>query len=170
MVRTRASQNKKDTNDKKYNYKNNKLSDSKVKASQIKKKINDKKDNNKNNKLSDSKAKTSQRENNTNDNNTINTFGESCVLSYEVFPPDKNNIHERQFNVNSISGNKYTITINRLVNCTCPDCQNRQRRCKHIDFIMNEILHEKYPRIYYDNRALDDLFKYLPGNIPHKCE
>ena len=30
---------------------------------------------------------------------------------------------------------------------------------------MNEILHEKYPRIYYDNKALDYLFKYLPGHI-----
>ena len=98
-----------------------------------------------------------------------NTFGNSCVLSYEVLPPSKKNVHERQFNINSISGNKYTVTINRLVNCTCPDCQNRVRRCKHIDFIMNEILHEKYPRIYYDNKSLHYLFKDLPGNIPHKC-
>ena len=30
---------------------------------------------------------------------------------------------------------------------------------------MNDILHEKYPRIYYDNRALDSLFKYLPGHV-----
>ena len=35
-----------------------------------------------------------------------NTFGNSCVLSYEVFPPNKNNLHERQFSVNSTSGNK----------------------------------------------------------------
>ena len=98
-----------------------------------------------------------------------NTFGDSCVLSYEVFPPNKKKLHERQFNINSTSGNKYTVTINRLVNCTCPDCQHRVRRCKHINFIMNEILHEEYPRIYYDNKSLDQLFKYLPGNIPHKC-
>ena len=116
------------------------------------------------------------RNQNTKNNNNIknvkinNTFGDSCVLSYEVFPPKSNNLHERKFNVNSISGNKYTITVNRLVNCTCPDCQNRVRRCKHINFIMNEILHEKYPRIYYDNKALDNLFRYLPGNIPHECE
>ena len=99
-----------------------------------------------------------------------NTFGDSCVISYEVYPPNKKNIHERHFGVNSISGNKYMVTVNRLVNCTCPDCQNRVRRCKHINFIMNEILHEKYPRIYYDDKALDHLFKYLPGNIPHKCQ
>ena len=97
----------------------------------------------------------------------INTFKDTCVLNYEVFPPNRNNLHERQFNVSSISGKKYTVTINRLVNCTCPDCQYRVRRCKHINFIMNEILHEKYPRIYYDNKALDYLFKCLPGYLPH---
>ena len=107
---------------------------------------------------------------NNNNNNTINTFGESSIMSYEVFPPNKKNIHERQFNINSVSGNKYTVTISRLVNCTCPECTNKVRRCKHIDFIMNEVLHEKYPRIYYDNRALDYLFQYLPGNIEHDCQ
>ena len=112
------------------------------------------------------KSNKIQNKKNTKQNNT---FGDSCVLSYEVYPPNKKNLHERHFGVNSISGNKYIVTVNRLVNCTCPDCQNRVRRCKHINFIMNEILHEKYPRIYYDNRALDYLFKYLPGNIPHKC-
>ena len=114
-------------------------------------------------------VRTTKIQNKKNIKNKNNTFGDSCVLSYEVFPPNKNNLHERQFNVNSISGNKYTITVNRLVNCTCPDCQHRVRRCKHINFIMKELLHENEPRIYYDNKALDKLFKYLPGNIPHKC-
>ncbi len=99
-----------------------------------------------------------------------NSFGNSCVQSYEVYPPNKKNFHERKFGINSVSGNKYIVTINKLVNCTCPDCQNRVRRCKHIEFIMNEILHEKYPRIYYNNKTLDYLFKYLPGNVPHKCD
>ena len=114
-------------------------------------------------------VRTTKIQNKKNIKNKNNTFGDSCVLSYEVILPNKNNLHERQFNVNSISGNKYTITVNRLVNCTCPDCQYRVRRCKHINFIMKELLHENYPRIYYDNKALDKLFKYLPGNIPHKC-
>ena len=98
---------------------------------------------------------------------TQNTFGDSCVVSYEVFPPSKKNLYERKFRVNSTSGNKYTITVNRLVDCTCPDCRNRVRRCKHINFIMKELLHEKYPKIYYDDKSLDNLFKYLPGNINH---
>ncbi len=103
-------------------------------------------------------------------NNKAITFGDSCVVSYEVFPANKDNVHERKFIVNSISGNKYTVIVNRLVNCTCPDCQHRNRRCKHINFIMNNILHEPYPRIYYENKVLDNLFKYLPGNIPHICK
>ena len=114
-------------------------------------------------------VKSSKIQNKKNDKNN-NTFGNSCVLSYEIYPPNKLKLHERKFGINSISGKKYIVTVNRLVNCTCPDCQNRVRRCKHINFIMNEILHEKYPRIYYDDKALDHLFKYLPGNIPHKCQ
>ena len=98
------------------------------------------------------------------------TFGDTCVISYEVFPASKKKVHERKFNVNSISGNKYTVTVNKIVDCTCPDCQHRRRRCKHIEFIMNNILHENYPRITYDNKTLDYLFKYLPGNIPHVCK
>ena len=60
------------------------------------------------------------------------------------------------------------VTVNKLVNCTCPNCTYKAKRCKHIDFVMQDILHEKYPRIYYDNRALDSLFKYLPGHIRNK--
>ena len=97
-----------------------------------------------------------------------NIFKNSCILSYKVHPLNRKNIHERKFDVNSKSGNKYTITINRLVDCTCPDCQYRVRRCKHINFIMNNILEEEYPRIYYDNEALDSLFKNLPVNATHK--
>ena len=95
----------------------------------------------------------------------IDVFNDSCVTKYEVLPPKKNNFYERQFIINSISGNKYTVTVNKLVNCTCPLCTFKAKRCKHIDFVMNEILHEKYPRIYYDDNALDSLFRYLPGHI-----
>ena len=114
-------------------------------------------------------VKTRKMQNKKN-SNIKQTFGNSCVLSYEVYPPNKSNLHERKFGINSISGNKYIVTVNRLVDCTCPDCQNRVRRCKHINFIMNEILHEKYPRIYYDNKSLDYLFKNLPGSIQHSCK
>ena len=98
----------------------------------------------------------------------IDTFNDSCVTKYEVLPPKKNNYYERQFIISSISGNQYTVTVNKLVNCTCPICMYKAKRCKHIEFVMQDILHEKYPRIYYDDRALDSLFKYLPGHIRNR--
>ena len=98
----------------------------------------------------------------------IDVFNDSCVTKYEVLPPKKNNYYERQFIISSISGNQYTVTVNKLVNCTCPLCTYKAKRCKHIEFVMQDILHEKYPRIYYDDRALDSLFKYLPGHIRNR--
>ena len=95
----------------------------------------------------------------------IDTFNDSCVTKFEVLPPKKNNYYERQFIISSISGNQYTVTVNKLVNCTCPLCTYKAKRCKHIEFVMQDILHEKYPRIYYDDRALDSLFKFLPGHV-----
>ncbi len=103
-------------------------------------------------------------------NTDINVFDDSCVTKFEVLPPKKNNFYERQFIISSISGNQYIVTVNKLVNCTCPNCTYKARRCKHIEFVMQDILHEKYPRIYYDNKALDSLFKYLPGHIRNKEE
>ena len=98
----------------------------------------------------------------------IDVFYNSCVTKYEVLPPKKNNYYERQFIISSISGNQYTVTVNKLVNCTCPLCMYKAKRCKHIEFVMQDILHEKYPRIYYDDRALDSLFKYLPGHLRNR--
>ena len=98
----------------------------------------------------------------------VDVFNDSCVTKYEVFPPKKNNYYERKFIISSISGNQYTVTVNKLVNCTCPICMYKAKRCKHIEFVMQDILHEKYPRIYYDDRALDSLFKYLPGHIRNR--
>ena len=95
----------------------------------------------------------------------IDTFNDSCVVKYEVLPPKKNNFYERKFIIHSISGKNYTVTVNKLVDCTCPICVYKAKRCKHIDFVMKEILHERYPKIYYDNNSLDHLFKYLPGHV-----
>ena len=100
----------------------------------------------------------------------IDTFNDSCVVKYEVLPPKKNNFYERRFIIHSISGKSYIVTVNKLVDCTCPICVYKAKRCKHIDFVMNDILHEKYPKIYYDNKALDHLFKYLPGHVSSNIE
>ena len=98
----------------------------------------------------------------------IDVFNNSCVTKYEVLPPKNNNYYERQFIISSISGNQYTVTVNRLVHCTCPNCTYNAKRCKHIEFVMQDILHEKFPRIYYADNVLDSLFKYLPGHIKNR--
>ena len=69
-------------------------------------------------------------------NTDINVFDDSCVTKFEVLPPKKNNFYERQFIISSISGNQYIVTVNKLVNCTCPNCTYKARRCKHIEFVM----------------------------------
>ena len=95
------------------------------------------------------------------------TFYGSCILSYEAFAPERWDIHERKFNVKSTSGKTYTVIVNNFLSCTCPDCQFRDKRCKHIDFIMERVLHEKYPQPYYDDEDLDNMYKSLPWYIPH---
>ena len=100
----------------------------------------------------------------------IDVFHNSCVTKYEVLPPNRDNFYERKFIISSISGNQYIVTVNKLVNCTCPICTFKAKRCKHIEFVMQDILHEKYPRIYYDNKALDSLFRYLPGHVSNMDE
>ena len=107
--------------------------------------------------------KTANKEN-------LDVFYNSCVTKYEVLPPKRNNFYERKFIISSISGNQYIVTVNKLVNCTCPICTFKAKRCKHIEFVMQDILHEKYPRIYYDDKALDSLFKYLPGHVSNSIE
>ena len=71
----------------------------------------------------------------------VDVFNDSCVTKFEVLPPKNNNYYERQFIISSISGNQYTVTVNRLVHCTCPNCTYNAKRCKHIEFVMQDILH-----------------------------
>ena len=98
----------------------------------------------------------------------MEVFKDYYITKYEVLAPKKGNYYEREFIISSISGKEYKVTVSRLVNCTCPICFYKVKRCKHIEFVMQEILHEKYPRIYYDEKALDSLFQYLPGHIKNK--
>ena len=100
----------------------------------------------------------------------LETFGSSCITSYKVFPPDESNLHQRKFKVYSTSGKKYIVTVSQSPSCTCPDHCFRLKICKHINFIMNNVLQNKFPKEYYNHRTLDGLFKSLPGYIIHDCE
>lgn len=99
----------------------------------------------------------------------LETFGDSCITSYKVFPPDEWNLHKRKFKVYSKSGKKYIVTVDQCPSCTCPDHCFRHKVCKHIDFIMNNVLLNKFTREHYNHRTLDGLFKRLPGYIIHDC-
>ena len=49
----------------------------------------------------------------------------------------KNN--ERKFNILGTTGNKYIVTINYKITCTCMDYQSRNINCKHIYFVVLRI-------------------------------
>lgn len=100
----------------------------------------------------------------------LETFGSSCITSYKVFPPDESNLHQRKFKVYSTSGKKYIVTVSQSPSCTCPDHCFRFRLCKHINFILHNVLLNNSIRFYYDERSLDGMFKRLPGYIIHDCE
>ena len=98
------------------------------------------------------------------------TFGFSSIIGFRVFPPDESNLHQRTFKVYLSSGNKYIVTIERYPTCTCPDNDFRGKSCKHINFILENVLHDSFPKSYFNNKTLDKLFSRLPGYIIHDCE
>ena len=100
----------------------------------------------------------------------VETFSNSCITSYIVFPPDVLDLHQRQFKVYSTSGKNYIVTIKDEPTCTCPDHYFRGKSCKHISFILERVLHDKFPKLLYSNKILDALFRSLPGYIIHDCE
>lgn len=71
---------------------------------------------------------------------------------------------KKLFEVTGTSGNSYTVTICNHnssshafdIKCTCPDFENRKRRCKHIYFILIRIMgvdkSDADVKIYSDNQ------------------
>ena len=69
----------------------------------------------------------------------------------------------RKFVVQGDRGLGYTVSIQRYPRCDCPDCKFRYRRCKHMDFILKEVLKEDHPRLFYNNNVLEKMFENLGG-------
>ena len=61
----------------------------------------------------------------------------------ESIPPEDEDDPIREFLVMGTTGNVYTVTIENEPSCTCPDFQLRQRRCKHIFFILMRVMKDK---------------------------
>jgi predicted nucleic acid-binding Zn finger protein len=45
-----------------------------------------------------------------------------------------------RFFVQGGSGAQYEVAVHRTITCSCPDFQNRRRKCKHILFVMARVL------------------------------
>ena len=58
----------------------------------------------------------------------------------ESLPIDVEHPLERSFIIMGNSGNTYQVTISNYPKCTCPDNQNKGRRCKHIFFVLLRIM------------------------------
>lgn len=96
------------------------------------------------------------------------TFGQSSITGYRVFPPNKSDLHKRKFKVYSTSGEKAIVTVQSFPSCSY--CINLFSNCRHIKFILHNVLGDNFLKLYYDDRILDKLFKRLPGYVEHDCK
>jgi|SaaInlStandDraft_4_1057021.scaffolds.fasta_scaffold05022_1 hypothetical protein len=48
--------------------------------------------------------------------------------------------YERSFDIMGTTGNVYTVDIKKTPTCTCPDHKTRNRRCKHIYFVLIRVM------------------------------
>lgn len=71
------------------------------------------------------------------------------------------------FRVMGSTGTEYAVVLNELnVTCNCADCTRRQRKCKHILFVMSRImqlnaaeLEKMGPRVVLEPNVRDDLIR-----------
>jgi len=69
----------------------------------------------------------------------------------------------REYYVIGSSGNEYKVLINNNPCCTCPDFQSRNMRCKHIYYVLDQILNvgdEIIDIKNYSDSNLRNLFGY----------
>lgn len=74
-------------------------------------------------------------------------------------------IRERKYDIMGTTKNVYTVTINKTPSCTCPDYKQRHNRCKHIFFVLGQIMRVSEVREdirEYKNEELDDMFNKIP--------
>jgi len=72
---------------------------------------------------------------------------------------------ERNYDVMGTTGNVYTICICQFPTCTCPDFKSRNKRCKHIYFVLSRIMKVSEDREdvkNYTNEELTDMFNKIP--------
>ena len=74
-------------------------------------------------------------------------------------------IKERKYDIMGTTKNVYTVTVNNTPSCTCPDYKQRNKRCKHIFFVLTQIMkvgEEREDSNSYSDNELDDMFSKIP--------
>ena len=83
------------------------------------------------------------------------------VMAHEY----SNGVLERSYEVMGTTGNVYNVCICTSPTCTCPDYTSRQRRCKHIYFVLSRIMKVKEEQEdieQYTDDDLQDMFNNVP--------
>ena len=76
-----------------------------------------------------------------------------------------NKDYERCYDVMGTTGNVYTVRITNIPECSCPDYQSRNKRCKHIYFVLIRIMKlagDEEDTVSYSNEELLQMFKKIP--------
>lgn len=63
------------------------------------------------------------------------------------------------FDIMGSTGNIYTVSLNGKPECTCPDHELRNRRCKHILFMLAKIFNVEDP--YQPKFSMNEIKKYI---------
>jgi len=72
---------------------------------------------------------------------------------------------EKKYIVMGSSGNVYTVAISHTPTCSCPDYTTRQKRCKHIYFVLGKIMHvndDDQDNDQYTEKELLRMFSQIP--------
>jgi hypothetical protein len=72
---------------------------------------------------------------------------------------------ERMYEVMGTTGNVYTVNIVNSPRCTCPDFMSRNKRCKHIYFVLTRIMKVRPDQEdikKYSDGDLQDMFENIP--------
>jgi Ring finger domain len=73
------------------------------------------------------------------------------------------NEKERKFMVMGLTGNIYQVTMKHIPECTCPDFMTRNKRCKHIYFVLIKIMNtQNEDQDSYDELELQTMFHSIP--------
>lgn len=87
-----------------------------------------------------------------------------------VHSHDNKEQYEKCYDIMGTTGNVYTVSIKNIPECTCPDHQTRNKRCKHIYFVLLRIMKvsEDQEDNNYSNEDLTSMFNKIP-NIAKNC-